>query len=241
MNLNNDVVREDHRLMDIAIASQEALASHRYHWTLAEGNELRVSINAYANAIGVAQSKVYAMVHGYAMYLEGYTGTRTNNRSLSDCIELAGMGAERQLATESIADAMERTPTAIARGERAEIRNVVSAAKDAALRKGTSVADEIPRIAQATVKANKSRKDAEANRRKNQTAVYAKLELRIGSAQRALVEVLTEAKQAEMDDELIDLVTHSLAELRAIINLIDMAISGNADIDWDAEATRLGA
>jgi hypothetical protein len=38
----------------------------------------------------------------------------------------------------------------------------------------------------------------------------------------------------------MDLMRHSIANLRALLDLIDLRMAGEANIDWDAELEKLG-
>jgi hypothetical protein len=235
MSLPERVIREDNRLEKITIESQEALAKLRWHWTLDESNDKRVSVNSYANSVGISHSKIRAMVVGYT----NWTDVGPNTRSLSDFIELAKMGSDRAAATEALADARKTTVTNIAAHNRNEIREVVNAAQEAASRRGTSVNEEIPRMAQVFEKQRTQRKTAAEQRKADHDALYSKLELRISTARRALNEVLTEARNADFDDDIIGMLSSSISSLKAVIGLIDMAIVGEVDVNWDEELEKL--
>lgn len=84
---------------EAAESASESLAEHRWHWTLDESNRERVTVSTYARAIGKAQSTVFAQVNGYAAYRGTSIGT------LSEAIERANIGAERQAVTDAVADA----------------------------------------------------------------------------------------------------------------------------------------
>ena len=70
--------------------------------------------------------------------------------------------------------------------------------------------------------------------------LYAKLELRLSTAYRALSEVLTEARTSDLDDEVTELVLATVGNIKALLGLIDMALAGTVDVDWDTELTNLG-
>ena len=114
--------------------------------------------------------------------------------------------------------------------------DTLTAAQEAAERRGSSVADELPRVAQAHERA----RQAAAKDRPTQGVLYARLELRLGTAQRALLNVLDQARNADLDDEMMQLLTHTLGNLRALLGLIDVAVAGRTDIDWNGKLSKLG-
>lgn len=236
MTLHRKVVEEDRRLERGADGAQEALARHRWHWTLDETNPDRVGIREYARAVERSEISVRRMAHGYANW--SATGSR---RTLTDEIELANLGENSRAAAEAIADVSGRTPTAVRRGSRSEIASTVQAAQEAAVRRGTTIAEEIPRIAKGNARMRDSRERERHERKQNRGEVLARLELRTVTARRNLLAVLVDLRDAKLDDELVDLVTVALDDLRAILDLIDAAVVGRVAVDWDAELSKLGA
>ena len=62
----------------------------------------------------------------------------------------------------------------------------------------------------------------------------------MAAAKRRLTEALKVAQDVGFDDEEIELMTDSLAQIRAVLNLIDMRIAGKTDVDWDADPLHFG-
>jgi hypothetical protein len=236
MTLPAKVIADDHQLEDAAGKASEQLAYHRWHWTLDETNAKRVSVRAYARAVGRSQPTIYATVEGYATWAASDRGSSITN--LGGYIQLAGMSGERAAATEAVAKALGNTIETTARGRRAEVREVLTSARDAAERKGTDVHDEIERHAKTLAQGRQA--SAERRAARPRSVLYAKLELRLSTAQRALSEVLVEARSNELDEEVTELVLATIANIKALLGLIDLALAGNVEVDWDAELARLG-
>ena len=148
------------------------------------------------------------------------------------------MGEERAAANEAVAQALDTTVSNVAAHRRAEVREVLSAARDAAERRGTDVHDEIRRQAETLAKGRKAEADRRAARPRS--VLYAKLELRLSTAYRALSEVLTEARSSDLDEEVTELVLATVGNIKALLGLIDLALAGNIDVDWDGELSKLG-
>jgi hypothetical protein len=104
-NLPTEVVQQDRTLQKAA----DDLAQLRWHWTLDESNPDRVSFREYARQVGVHKKSVGAMANGYAAYITAGGGdvppTPGEPQSVTDHIELANMGAERQDAVKAVAKA----------------------------------------------------------------------------------------------------------------------------------------
>ena len=83
VNLPAEVVETDHRLDMAASKTREALAKHRWHWTLDETNPDRVSIRNYADAVGRHETVVRRHANGYAEWiLRGPDPARSLNESI---------------------------------------------------------------------------------------------------------------------------------------------------------------
>jgi hypothetical protein len=237
MTLPVDVIREDQRLDGAAASAQEQLAELRWRWTLDESNPDRVSFRAYGDAVGRSHTTIRQMAHGYA---EWSGRDIPSTRSLTDEIELAKLGADKRAATEAVAEATGLSVGNVASAHRDKVKDTLAAAQTAAERRGTSVEDELPRIAEAHEKTRRLERQRIADQRARKSTLLLRLELRLSAAERSLVEVLTEARAVELDDDLIAALADSLGRIKAVIGLLDLLVAGVADVDWDAEAQKLG-
>jgi hypothetical protein len=234
MSLPTKVVEQDHKLEASASKASEALAKHRWHWTLDESNPDRVSINAYAFAIGRNESTVRAQVNGYAQFRSGGTA-----RTLGESIERAKMGAEKETVTGAVAEARGVQFETARRKHADEVKRIRNLAREQAERKGTSVEEEAPKIAEFAVKAEKAEQQRTEERKARHTLRYISIEGKLARMLRIGTEVLKEAEDVGFDDEERELLADTVGQLRALLNLIDMRFAGTVDVDWDAELAKI--
>jgi hypothetical protein len=235
------VITEDHRLDESASKAQEALARLRWHWTLDESNPKRVSFREYGQAVGRSHRAIGAMAHGYA----AFDAARGNEfvptaRSLTDEIELAKLSETKRAATEAIADATGLSVSNVAAAHRDKVKETIAAAEDAAERRGTSIEEEIPRVAQSHQRTREMESRQRTDRKSRSSLRYIEMEGDFAAAKRRLVHALEVAADVEFDDEEMTLLREAIGQLTALLNLIDMRLGGIPNVDWDAEAAKLG-
>ena len=220
-------------------AATEELAEHRWHWTLDESNPERVSNNEYARLVGRSRSSIQRMAHGYAAWRGRQPGFPGGPVTLTDFIEQANLGAEKAEATEAVAKATGKSFTAAARSDRSEIREVLATAQDRAERKGTTVSEELPRVAESREKARQVRSRESTERKKNTALFMVEFEGHIAAAVRRLREALALARDVDFDEEQVEMLEGSIDTLRTLVRLIDVRITGETGVDWDAELAAL--
>lgn len=235
-NIPAEVVAEDRRLDQAARTSQEELARLRWHWTLDESNPERATIDAYARAVGRAPSTVSVYANGYAQAHRDISMTRT----LGEHIAMASVGETKRKAAQAIADANGIRVDNVLSNRRQDVRDLVDAAQDAADRRGTTVDDEIARKVEWQQKAKQADADRKQARKARHTLRYLQHEEKISKARRLLSEVLNDSEGVEYTAEERQIIADVIGQLRAVINLIDVRITGAADIDWDAELAKMG-
>lgn len=242
------VITEDQRLDTAHAATIEALARHRWHWTLDESNAKRVSVRAYAKAIGRHERRVRAQVNGYATWTDqGADGTgRTpvdgagvGFRTLDECIERAKVSAEKEAVIDAVAKAKGVT-FGSARKDHQAVDTATAIAASRAERRGSTVADEIHGAAEHMVKSREAAAKGRDRRRKEHSWQWMEVEGHLAYAQRRVQQALTATEGVEFDAEERDLMAHALDKLRATLALIDLRLSGRVDVDWDAELAKLG-
>ncbi len=230
MTLDVSIVEEDHRLEQAADTSHEALAHHRWHHTLDETNPDRVSINAYAKAVARNESTMRRVVKGYAAWRSGGTG-----RTLNEEIRMASRSVEVQAATQAVAEAKGTTLGAAERGHRDEIRRVRDTARERAEQRGTTVTDEIPTVAAEREKTRRSNKRLQDERSKRLDARFVEVERHLLESKRRVLRALQVARDIEWTDEHRELITETVGDTRAVLDLLELHVAGTVEIDWDAD------
>ena len=233
MTLSASVVEDDHKL-EIAIErSSEKLARHRWHWTLDEGNALKVSIRQYAKDVG----RAYATIHKYAKGYEAWL-IAPGDHSLSEHMELQGVSVEKAAIAEVIAQAegvTVKTVTHRRRGTAGSLANVHDLAKERAERNQTNVVDEAKNIVTTNVAVRAAAKNRTTAAKAQHTSRWLEVEGLLARAKRLLTEALTIGHGVTFSTEEEALLRDSIANVRAVLDLWDIRVAGTPDIDWDAE------
>lgn len=231
--LPQTAVEEDHRLDTATDKASERLAKHRWRWTLDESNADRVSVPEYARSVGRARSTIYKHAHGYAAWLIAPT------RSLSDHIERANVSAEQEAATEAVANARGLSFKHARQDRSSEVKRVRDAARDAAERKGTSVADEVATIAQVVVAGEEADRKAEVEHKERRSLRYIEVERHLLASLRTLRMAQVAITDVPFDDEERELLRSTVESVRQLVQLIDHRLAGVTSLDWDAELEKI--
>lgn len=232
--LPKGVVAEDVRLTKQADDIGAALAAHRWHWTLDESNPKRVTFAQYARETGPDESVIRAYAHAHEMFVQPGTG-----RTFNDCYELAKMGTETAVVTEAIAKQRGISVQQVRKTRPEEVRRVREVAREYAEKRGTSVEEEAPRFAELVDRVQRIDRENEEKRRKRHSFAWITVTGTLGKARRNLAQALKEIEGVEFTDEEVELLTDSIDKVKAVIGLIEMRLTGEADVDWDAELAKL--
>ena len=98
---------------------------------------------------------------------------------------------------------------------------------------------EVEKIVKIHAGAKKAEADKKNRKKANHTSRWLEINGDLGVVQQKLGKVLNTADGVPFTDEEIELISASLGKVRALIGLIDLRISGETDIDWDAEFQKL--
>ena len=238
-NLPTEVVERDRRLQ----RSADELMELRWHWTLDESNPDRVGFSEYGRQVGRGEAAIRRDANAWAAWRESQTSSGSGRtpgtpQTPTDYRELSRLGSERQEAAKAVAQATGEAVSSVARAKREEVDAVLSTARERAVDRGTTVEHEIQRAAEWRTKTRKAAEREKDERRKRSTMRFVEIEGHIGAAMQRLRKVLDTSQDVDFNDEERELITESLAKLRSLLNLIDVRITGNTDIDWDAEFER---
>jgi len=228
------VIDADHRLDGVAERSTEELARHRWHQCL-DPDGPQHSVNAYAKAVGRDHATIRKYAKGYAEWV-----VMSHHNPLTDCIALAAMSAEKAEVAAAVAEVEGRPVESIThrRGDDS-LANVTEQARDRATRTGTSIADAARDITERKVKARAADATRETQARQQHTLRYIAIEGHLAAAKRRLTDALNDAEDVGFNEDEMELLRDTIAQVRALLNLIDLRLAGNPDVDWDAELARL--
>jgi hypothetical protein len=227
------VVDKDHELDDRTDKATLALAKHRWKHTL-DPNGSQYAFMTYATAVGRQARTISGFAKGYALYVE-----RDGKLTINDAIVLARQSAEEQAFSEAIADGSGERVANVARGDNRNRRDIVHQARERAGRRGTDAVDEARDIA-----ASRAKEKAAAARHRNEKAErqgvrFISIEGYLSSAKSKLMAALREAEGVGFSDDEMTLLRTTIANLKAILELLDLRMGGATDVDWDVELARL--
>lgn len=230
--LSQRVVLEDQRLEAEAKSASEELARHRWHWTLDESNPGRVSFRAYARAVGKSDMTIRQYANGYELHT-------ARNIPLTEAMQRAVVGAETEAATEAVAKARGKAFGTAKKSDRQEVKRVRQIARDRAEERGTSIEEEAPKVAETIVKSEQAEQKRQDDRKNRLGLRFVEMEKHLDAVKRRLIQAVNLAHDVEWGDEERELLADTLGNVRSLLNLIDVAMAGAADIDWDDELARL--
>lgn len=235
-----EVVETDRKLQ----RSADELMELRWHWTLDETNDDRVSQHAYARQVGVSQPAVNRDANAWANWLRAQRDNRSvitpgSPQTPSEYRELQRLSAERQEAVKAVARTTGHTVGTVARHKTDEVEAVVSTARERAVERGTTVEHEIERAAEWREKSRKAAQREQDEHRQRSTLRFIEIEGDIGVAMQRLRKILKAADDVAFTDEERELISESLSKMRALMNLIDLRIAGETHVDWDGELQKL--
>lgn len=242
-NLPAGVVEKDRKLEDANTKTTEALAKHRYFWTLDESNPNRVSLGAYARATGKNLATIRNHARGYELWLGQAHGPRP--MALAECIERARMSADKVEIVEAVAEA-NNVEFKTAKERHAPDVNRVKAAVERKVERQPDITPEekqdyTKKVAKTYALSRQAEQRRTANRKKNRSLRYINIEAELAQARRCLSRILDEARGAERDftDDEIALLSRAFDGLVATLNVARMAVLDAISVDWDAEMAKL--
>ena len=230
-----DYVKIDNQLEKVADASSEALAHHRWHYTLDESNPDRVSIAQYARDTARKHTTITSMVKGYEKWLD----TRDHGYSLRDCITLAMRGADTNAAVVAVAEVTGKALSTVERFDMDEVKAVRDEAVDRAEKHGTTVEEEVFTVAEWRAKGRVSREKRDDARKARHSMRFIQVDAALTVVRKALAATLAKAVDVPFDDEERKMMGDSITKLEAVLALLKLELTGTSDIDWDAELAKL--
>lgn len=229
-----DIVNEDSSLEKATEKSQKALAELRWHWTLDESNPDRVSLREYGRGVGRAVSTISKYAKGYDAWV---FAPSEQQDSISDTIVKASMSVEKAVVVEALADA---TGTSIDHAsKRRDLSAAVAQTHDLADRKQITFDDAATEIGERARKLKVHAAKKKKTKKDRRTMQWIRIEGKLAQSSRLLKESLREAEGVDFTDEEMELIRHSIEQIRSLLTLIDLRMAGTPDIDWDAELANM--
>ena len=99
--------------------------------------------------------------------------------------------------------------------------------------------EQAEKAADWIVRSEKAAKQQDGQRKERLGFRFVELEAHLEAMRRRGEEALTVARSVGWEEELQELLRHTLGQVKALLTLIDVALAGAADIDWDAELAAL--
>lgn len=236
MSLPAEVVSEDRSLEKVTTKASEQLAELRWHWTLDESNPKRVGLREYAREVGRDHKLITKYAKGYALW-SGDDIVPT----LSEAIERAAMGAENEVATEAVAKARGVAFSTARQSRPTEVKRVRDMARERVEKHGGTIEEQTEKAADWIVRSEKAAERTTAARRERLGMRFIGIEDRLQRVRRELIQAVNEAAAVGWGDEERELLAQTLAQVKALLELLDMAVVGAVDVDWDAELAGLEA
>ncbi len=222
ISVPKSVIEEDHRLEKSAEGSWADLLKLRWHWTLDGSNDKRVSMRAYARAVGKSHTVIERSVAAHKL--------RRGNPRLppGDAWERARYSAETGAAIEAVAKARGVSLVTARQHHKDEVETVKAVARDRAERKQTAVADEINDVAKHLV--SNAKRDGERATRGNQHDFAIALlqgwiaRTRVGAA--GTVHQFQEMLDDHFTDAEQEAIAESLATIRELLQAAEAYLRG---------------
>lgn len=236
MSLAQAVIDVDAALEGAAEEASIELYRHRWYWTLNPENPERISSEKYGKAVGRAKTTIRLHAKSYAQWL------KDDSKSLSEYAVRANSSEERSLVIERVADAhgVSFKTVASTREYHDDVSNLLEQAKNKAAKTGEELPMAITAVCDFYVKGVEQRKREVLRFREQHGVRFAGVENDLTAARNAVQKALHVAMQIDWTDQESLILAESIRKLVALTQLIDMAVTGTIEVDWDAEMAKLG-
>jgi len=243
--LPREVISKDHQLEGTVTRASEALAEHRWHWTLNESNPGRVGLREYARAVGRHNKVIERYAKGWVLLLERRAAPGGGGKApltIQDAVRLAENSAERQEFVEVIAQESGKPIARVARGDnRHRTNQIITNAKELADRHGGDPVEHARKLVR-TEKVLREGHAAEKEKRRQRVGLrLLEMSTALSEARRKLKEALALAEDVAFTAEDRELLTATSFKVRQVLDLIDLRLDpSTSGVDWDAELAKIG-
>lgn len=239
-----EVVREDHKLEETAESTHAALAKLRWHWTLDEENDKRVSLRQYARETGRAEGAIRKSAHGYVRYAHS---AHARGMTISEAVERAGHAADKQIVIEAVAQTNGMTFRNARERHYPEVKAVEAAVEKKAEKLEGEGEEFTPEdradYAKRLAETRKRLRDREERERQEYKASHSRQFMdalaNVGKARQTLRAALKIVRDAELTDDEKELIEQANSDTQALSSMITAALTGESGVDWDRELAAL--
>ena len=218
------VARQDRELRQEEQKAGEQLGRLRYSNTIA----IDVTFAEYARQCDVSHDAVSQYAHAW----EIRRSDPDASGSWGECLARAKYSSEQFAALDAVAKARGISHETARSTHSNEVRRVRQFAREAADKKGTSVAAEAAEVAQWAEKSRRAEHNQRAEREAELDYRYLEVERNLLAAKRDLIAALR-VDALEFDEEMKELLTATLDQLRGVLDLVASKFVGASGIDWD--------
>jgi len=235
--LPQEAIETDHTLEKSAESASEQLAKHRWHWTLDESNQERVTFAQYARDVGRNKSTIREYANAHLIY-------QKNDRSFTwdSAVRRAQVSSETEAVTEAIADARNLSFRHVHDSRPDEVKRVRRMAQERAEETGAPVEEAARQVAMNIVKAEKGIESGDADRKRlaaESGLGFFKLEGALHLVSRDLIEALHIADEVGLEERHRDSIRELIDRLRELLNTVEAKVMGGVAVDWDSELLKI--
>lgn len=228
------VIDLDVQLAKTVDRTRERLCRHRWYWTLNPENPNRVPLKTYAISVGRSYSTVRTQANGYARWLAD------PSISLNDHVELANMGAERAEVSKRVAQIYGLSGSTARQELQGVISDLVAQTKEKTEPGKVSFEEALDDVVEFHRKSKESRERRQQTHLERHGIKFVGVDNQVTRAINAIHKALQEAKRSEWSDQERQILTEGITRLRGYLGLLEVALTGSTEVDWDAELAQLG-
>lgn len=239
------IIETDRRLESEYGRAGEALAQHRWHWTLDGSNpEPRYDFATYGRMVGKTGQTIGQMV-------QAYVEAKDNpSLDLQTTLQLQHVKSGDRAIVQAVAEATGTSVVNTRQHHREDVNRVRNTIAERRETEGAAFTPEreeqvVTDMARSIAAERKAAKASREQRRKSTPLSVLVVEGDLEKARLALTKALEDSHAldlGDLDQALLDGLREAIDKITALANLVQTALTGAAPdgIDWDAELAKIG-
>jgi hypothetical protein len=238
-NIPAEIVERDHALEKSATRANEALAKHRWHWTLDKSNPDRVSFSVYGRAVGRHHKRISEMANAWAIIAQDPT------RDLQDEIQIQSVKQTDRGIVEAVAKATGTSVVATRQHHRDDVdrvRNQVAEAREQDDFTPEREQEVIEHTAQWINAERKARRVQETQRKRSTPLQVLVVEGDLVRARDQLRKTMADAQLLDLgalEEVFLESLRDAIARVVALAQLVQSLLGETPNVDWDAELAKI--